>query len=185
MAIPAVTFNYAAWVAAFPQFKGINSSDAQMYFDGASTICANDTCSPAWSTQVAMGGSQVPLLQRLLWLLTCHLAFLGAFRDASGNPSSTGVAPPPPLVGRVSSAAEGSVNISTELDTSGYPVPGFFQQTPWGFNTGKRQINSGKHFMCLTQRASSTAFTPVGELAFFRQGEVQWTSRSWSAKSAT
>ena len=42
------------------------------------------------------------------------------------------VAPPPPLVGRVSSAAEGSVNISTELDTSGYPVPGFFQQTPWG-----------------------------------------------------
>lgn len=132
MAIPAVTFNYAAWVAAFPQFKGINSSDAQMYFDGASTICANDTCSPAWSTQVAMSGSQVPLLQRLLWLLTCHLAFLGAFRDASGNPSSSGVAPPPPLVGRVSSAAEGSVNISTELDTAGYPVPGFFQQTPWG-----------------------------------------------------
>lgn len=132
MAIPAVTFVYADWVAAFPTFQNINSADGQMYFDGASSLCANDTCSPAWSTKVAMGSGQVPLLQRLLWLLTCHLAYLGAFRDANGNPSSTGTQPPAPLVGRVSQAAEGSVNVTVELDTTGYPVPAFFQQTPWG-----------------------------------------------------
>jgi hypothetical protein len=132
MTIPAVTFDYNAWVAAFPAFANISPTDAQSYFDGASVFCANDTCSPTWGVQVAQGSGQVPLLGRLLWLLTCHLAFLGAFRDASGNPSSTGTTPPSPIVGRVSSAAEGSVNVSTELDVTGYPVPGFFQQTPWG-----------------------------------------------------
>lgn len=132
MAIPAVTFDYNGWVAAFPTFGGISSGDAQMYFDGASTFQANDTCNPTFSTMVAMGSGQVTLLRRLLWLLTCHLAFLGAFRDANGNPSSTGTQPPAPLVGRVSQAAEGSVNVSVELDTTGYPIPAFFQQTPWG-----------------------------------------------------
>ena len=132
MATPAVTFDYNAWVAAFPAFNAISPSDAQSYFDTASIFCANDTCSPAWPVQVAEGSSSTTLLKRLLWLLTCHLAFLGAFRDASGNPSSTGTTPPSPLVGRVSSAAEGSVNVAVELNTAGYPVPAFFTQTSWG-----------------------------------------------------
>ncbi len=132
MTIPAIQFVYADWVAAFPSFGEIIESDAQMYFDGASTLCANDTCSPAFPVQVSMNNSQVPLLKRLLWLLTCHLAYLGAFRNASGIPSSSGTIPPVPVIGRVSSASEGSVSITSEFDTNGYPVPAFFQQTPWG-----------------------------------------------------
>lgn len=130
--IQAVTFNYAAWVAAYPLFAGISEPDAQSYFDGAGMFCANDTFNPAWGITIPQNNVMAPLLQRLLWLLTCHLAYLGAFRDAAGNPSTTGTVAPSPLVGRISSAAEGSVNVSTELDAGGYPMPAFFAQTPWG-----------------------------------------------------
>ena len=132
MTTPAILFDYAGWSAAFPAFANISPSDAQSYYDTAAMYCANSTTNPAFCTQVAQGSTSVPLLQRLLWLLTCHLAWLGAFRDANGNPSSTGTVPAPPLVGRVSSASEGSVSISSELETNGYPIPAFFTQTPWG-----------------------------------------------------
>ncbi len=132
MTTPAVPFVYADWVAAFPLFAGINSADAQSYFDTAGMFCANDTCSQTFALTIAYGTGTQPLLTRLLWLLTCHLAYLGAFRDASGNPSSSGTVPPSPLVGRVSAATEGSVNVSVDLDTSGYPIPAFWQQTTWG-----------------------------------------------------
>lgn len=128
----AITFDYAAWVIAYPLFSGINSSDARSYFDGAGMFCANDTCNPAFGTNIPQNNVMAPLLQRLLWLLTCHLAYLGAFRDAAGNPSSSGTVPPSPIVGRVSSATEGSVTVSTELDAGSYPTPAFFAQTPWG-----------------------------------------------------
>ena len=131
-ATPAIPFDYAGWVAAFPQFAAINQADGQSYYDTAGMYCANDVFNPAFCIQVAQGTVMVPALQRLLWLLTCHLAFLGAFRDAAGNPSSTGTVPPSPLVGRVSAATEGSVNVSVELNEAGYPIPAFFSQTSWG-----------------------------------------------------
>lgn len=132
MATQAITFDYTAWVAAFPTFAAVNSTDAQSFFDTAGMFCANDTSSPAFGIQIPQSNVMTPLLQRLLWLLTCHLAFLGSFRNATGQPSSTGTQPPSPLVGRVSSAGEGSVNVSTDLDSSGYPTAAFFSQTPWG-----------------------------------------------------
>ena len=66
-------------------------------------------------------------------MLTAHLAWLYAPRDANGNPASTGQIAPP-LVGRISTASEGSVSVSTELTSSGSPSEAFFSQTKYGLS---------------------------------------------------
>ena len=132
MATPAVTFNYAAWVARYPEFSAIGQPLAQAYFDEADSYCANDTCNPAFCVTVYAGSSPVPLLARLLYMLTAHIAWLNAPRDANGVPAATGQ-PASPLVGRISSAAEGSVNVGIELNGSGSPSEAFFTQTKYGF----------------------------------------------------
>jgi hypothetical protein len=129
-ATPAITFDYAYWVAAYPAFANVGEPLAQAYFDQAGSYCANVTTNPAFCTTVFRGATPTPLLTNLLDLLTAHLAWLQAPRDASGNPASTGQ-PPSGLVGRIASASEGSVSVSTENQYA----PGsaqWFQQTPWG-----------------------------------------------------
>jgi hypothetical protein len=117
-----VTFSYAAWVARFPEFANVSSTLAQAYWDEAGLYFANQ----GWT-------GSLPQAPTLLNLLTAHLAWLYAPRDANGNPSSTGQAASP-LVGRISSAGEGSVNVSTELTASGGPAASFFTQTKYGFS---------------------------------------------------
>lgn len=123
MTTPAVTFNYAAWVAAFPEFAGVSETMATGYFSRAGLYCANDTLNPAFGAGV---------LPALLDLLTCHVAWMSAPRDANGRPASTGQ-PPSPIVGRVSSATEGSVIVAAEYNTGGSsPSEAFFVQTSYG-----------------------------------------------------
>ena len=52
-------------------------------------------------------------------------------RDAAGIPAATG-APAPAIVGRISSASEGSVSVSSEYKDSGSPSEAFFTQTKYG-----------------------------------------------------
>lgn len=118
--VPAVTFVYADWVAIYPQFVAVNQAAAQSFFDLATLYCAN-RLGPVRT---------VAQLTSLLYMLTAHVAWLMSPRDAAGNPSSTGTQTQS-AVGRMNSATEGSVSISTE---NNYPegTAQWYQQTPWG-----------------------------------------------------
>lgn len=110
-----VTFNPTAWKSAFGQFSYLTDAQAQTYFDLATGICRNDGGGPVCTATIQTA---------LLNMLTAHLAQLFA-------PSPTGQQPSPTIVGRISSASEGSVSVSTENQ---YP-PGsaqWYQQTQYG-----------------------------------------------------
>lgn len=111
----AVTFNYAAWQARYPEFATTVTSDAQAqsYFDEATIWHANDGSGP-----VGDATRQLSLLN----MLTAHIAQLavGSSRQAVS-----------PLVGRIASASEGSVSVSVDNPTT----PGsaeWYQQTQYG-----------------------------------------------------
>lgn len=122
MTATPVVFNYTAWVARYPEFSAVGQPLAQAYFDEATLYFAN--C--GWT-------ASLPQAPTLLNMLTAHLAWLYAPRDLNGNPSATGQAASP-LVGRISTASEGSVSVSTELNASGSPSESFFTQTKYGFS---------------------------------------------------
>lgn len=120
----AVQFVYADWIAAFPTFAGCSSAQGQSYFNLADFYFQNDACNPAY------GRLGVERFTLMLYLVTSHIAWLTAPKDANGNPSSTGQTNM--IVGRIASAGEGSVNVSIELKDSGSPSEAFFSQTEWG-----------------------------------------------------
>lgn len=123
-----VTFNYAAWVAQFPEFSSVLEAQAQGYFDMATLYQAND------------GGGPVPteaLQSQLLNLLTAHVAQL--FAPVNGvQPSG--------LVGRISNATQGSVSVQAEYATTPVnPTQAWFTQTKygaawWAATTGYRRF---------------------------------------------
>lgn len=121
MASPAVIFDYDAWVGRYPEFLAVAKPMAQAYFNEAGIYCANDSCSAAF------GAGVLPVL---LNQLTAHIAWLNAPRGPNGMPAATGQ-PASPLVGRISSASEGSVSVSVE--NSFEPgTPQWYQQTKYG-----------------------------------------------------
>lgn len=115
-----VTFDYTAWVTRYPEFASpggtqpVASPLAQEYFDEATLYQANNGAGPIRDAGQAL---------RLLNMLTAHIASLNA-PSASGDVA-------PNLVGRISSAGEGSVNVSSE---NNYPpgTPQWYQQTKYG-----------------------------------------------------
>jgi Protein of unknown function (DUF4054) len=109
-----VTFNYSGWALRYPELSGsVGAAQAQMFFDEATLYCDNTPCSII---------KNVAQRTTLLNMLTAHIAAL--------NASFLGL-PPSPLVGRISNAAEGSVNVAVQND---YP-PGsvqWYQQSKYG-----------------------------------------------------
>lgn len=118
----AVEFNYANWIARYPEFTAVNSTLAQAYFDEASLYCWNNSSNPAFGDDV---------LPTLLNMLTAHIAWMNAPRDALGNPASSGQ-PASSIVGRISSASEGSVSVQAEWKGSGSPSEEWYLQTKYG-----------------------------------------------------
>jgi hypothetical protein len=109
-----VQFSYAQWIARYPEFSQVQPATAQAYFGEAGLYLRNDGTGP-----VRDAATQLLLMN----MLTAHIAALNA-PSADGEPA-------PPLVGRISNAAEGSVSVQTQND---YP-PGtaqWFQQTKYG-----------------------------------------------------
>ena len=108
-----VVWDYAWWQLRYPDlatWTGPGAAEgyfeiATMYLDNTATSVVQDT-----------GRRQI-----LLGMLVAHIAQLNA--PLNGQPPST-------LVGRVASAAEGSVNVAVEYP----PVPNaeWFTQTKWG-----------------------------------------------------
>lgn len=91
-----VAFNYAAWVARYPEFAAVNEITADAYFAEASIYHRNDGGGPVEDATVQLA---------LLNMMTAHVAQL--YATINGVPAS-------PLVGRVSNASEGSVSVATE-----------------------------------------------------------------------
>lgn len=123
MADPPVTFSFATWTGSYAEFSNCTPAQGQSWFTRASFICANDACNPLVCTP--------GMLDTALYLLTCHIGWMNAPRDASGNPASAG-APPSSLVGRINSASEGSVSVGAEWNGSGSPSEAWFLQTRYG-----------------------------------------------------
>jgi hypothetical protein len=126
MTTPAVTFVFADWVAQFSDLANVNPTAAQGWFNQASLLCSNDTSNPAFADT----GSQ---LLTLLYLLTAHIAWLDAPRDALGVPAASGQ-PASPIVGRINTASEGSVSVGADMGdaTAGSPSQAWYMQTKWG-----------------------------------------------------
>jgi len=121
---PPVTFSQETFVAMFPEFSPLTPAQGQAYFNSASLVFANSASNPA----NADGN-----LASLLYWLTAHFAWLLCPKDGSGNPAATGQGASQ-LVGRISSAAEGSVNVQTEWPTDGgaSAQEKFLTQTKYG-----------------------------------------------------
>lgn len=122
MAIPdnPVVFDPVAFVARYPEFAGCSAVQLGAYFLESGLYCVNATWNPAYNAGV---------LPQLLNMVTAHIAWISAPRF-NGLPA-VGGAPASPLVGRISSASQGSVSVNTE---SNYP-PGsaqWYVQTTYG-----------------------------------------------------
>lgn len=113
----AVIFNYARWAVRYPELSAsIPPPLAQAYFNEAQDYCDNSATSRI--KDATPGGQR----ERFLGMLTAHIAVLNAPIDCQ---------PASPLVGRISGAGEGSVNVQVQND---YP-PGtvqWYQQTKYG-----------------------------------------------------
>ena len=103
MNMAVAVFDYTKWAAMFPYLadpNGVNEALAGSFFDVAGLLLANDDCSPITDTD-----------KRLVFLnyIVAHLARLAGYPVAAG-----GTAQPDGMVGRVSSATEGTVSVSTD-----------------------------------------------------------------------
>jgi len=120
---PAVTFSWATFIALFPEFSCMNEPQGQAYFDLAGIYVENSTRNPLWCYGV---------LPQVMLLVTAHIAWLMAPRDANGNPAQTGTVPGQ-IVGRINSASQGSVSVGTTLDGEpGSPSEAWYAQTRYG-----------------------------------------------------
>lgn len=119
----AVTFDPVLWAKRYPEFAALDPDIAQMYFDEATIYWRNDGTSPASTTVIQT---------LILWKITAHIAALYAQGQGAANPGAAQDASG--LVGRISSASEGSVSVSSELGVapSSSQWYAYFQQTKYG-----------------------------------------------------
>lgn len=115
---PVVTFNAATWKAMFPQFDAVPDPVANGYFLRAGLLFTNSASNPAYRD-----GN----METLFYLLVSHIATLSAPAGAAGTTPSG-----PQLVGRLTSASQGSVSVGAQWDGSGSPSEAWFLQTQFG-----------------------------------------------------
>jgi hypothetical protein len=125
MADPAVTFNPTTFKDAYPEFAACTTGQLTAWFTRASFLCGNEACNPV--------NAVTGMLESCLWLLTAHIGWLNAPRDANGNPAASGQ-PASPIVGRVNTASEGSVSVGADMGeaTAGSPSQPWYMQTKYG-----------------------------------------------------
>lgn len=115
----AVLFNYGVWIARFSEFtenSAVTEQVAQAYFDEAG-LYLNNTFASA-----------VQDVDKRLMILNLIAAHIGRLYSAGGAFSG--------LVGRVSSASEGSVSVATDM--GGVPLSAaWWSQTQYGLSAWK------------------------------------------------
>lgn len=102
----------AAFQAKYPAFSTLTQEQVTALFEVAVIFLRNDGTSP-----VRVVATQT----NLLYMLTAHLAQLQYGADGKGSAG---------LVGRISSASEGSVSVGTEF--TGPPNAAWYNQTQYG-----------------------------------------------------
>ena len=110
-----VTFNWYSWATQYPELSSIQAPQAQGFFNQACLYLDNTPRSMILDASV--GGVR----ETILYMLTSHITVLLA--------TIAGIAPSP-LVGRINSAGQGSVNVTTEM-----PAPmsaAWFNQSRYG-----------------------------------------------------
>lgn len=105
-------FDPTAFKQAYPAFASVSDPQLQAMFDIATLYLRNDGTSPV---------KTVPAQTALLYMLTAHLAQMSF--GANGQGASG-------MVGRVTSASEGSVSIGADYPAT--PNNAWFVQTPYG-----------------------------------------------------
>lgn len=108
-----VTFDATAFKAAFPAFASVPDGILVMNFTFATQLLENSCCSAV---------KDAPTRASLYQLVVAHITSL--LNGQNGQP-------PQGVVGRVSSAAEGSVSVSTEMLAQSESAS-WWQQTPFG-----------------------------------------------------
>lgn len=110
----AVAFNYPNWIALFPEFTStVNSTQATtLVLPLAESYTRNDGGGPV---------TDIPTQTNLLNLMVAHVAQL--LYGSSAQPLS-------PIVGRVASATQGSVSVSTDMPSN--PDDAWYLQTRYG-----------------------------------------------------
>lgn len=121
---PVVTFNTAwfnTFTAMFPVFGCLTQPQVEGYFNISGLYVANSPRNPA-----------ICILPQLLYLVTAHIAWLMLPKDANGNPATNGSASSGSLVGRITNATQGSVNVGLEMGPSSGPQEAWYNQTQFG-----------------------------------------------------
>lgn len=115
-----VVFNYATWTGRYPEFQNVLQAVAQLYFNEACLYIDNTGRGPITDPNT---------LTLILYMGTSHIAALNSPKIADqyntyGTESS-------PLVGRIASASEGSVNVSVEFPDQD-AAAAWWNQTKYG-----------------------------------------------------
>jgi phage tail sheath gpL-like len=107
-------------VARYPELANVSEPYAQLCFNEATLYCANVlgiVCNP-------------DTLSALLNMLTAHIVKLYS-AQTNGQPDSAGSSANPGVVGRVSAATEGSVNVTLEMPNQP-AAAAWYLQTSYG-----------------------------------------------------
>lgn len=114
-----VTFDPAAFKVLYPEFAGLDNALLTNAF-GLATLILNNTC----LSRVSDANQREVLLN----LLTAHVAFLTYGKnDGAGT-----IVPPPGIIGRINTAAEGTVSVGAEFGGNGGPTQDWYLMSTYG-----------------------------------------------------
>lgn len=146
-----VTFDYNAWIQRYPEFhQNVGIELAQDYFNEATIYHRNDGVGPPTNPQVQL---------MLLNMITAHVAQMYAADAQSGQSASS-------IVGRITSAGEGSVNVSAEM--TGPDAAQWWYQTKYGAS----YWNATKQYR--TMRYKAGFVRPINPFPYSRRFGGGW-----------
>jgi hypothetical protein len=114
-----VQFDATEFNSQYPEFAGLASGVEQVAFNDA-TFLLNNSCASA-----VQDANQRLIL---LYTLTAHVLLI----DRGTNDGAGNVTTPQGIVGRIATAAEGSVNVGAEYSTTVTQSEAYFIQTKYG-----------------------------------------------------
>lgn len=122
-------FDVVAWQTLYPEFGAVTQARAALLFQQAGLYLDNSDASPV---------QDVTRRLMLLNLLTAHLAALSGGLEVDGKPNG--------LVGRVTSATEGSVSVSVDAGAEAGSA-GWYAQTTYGYQfwAATRSLRSARY----------------------------------------
>jgi len=109
----STTFDPAVFKLRYPEFSAVDETLLGLYFNEATLYLRNDGSSVV---------KDIPVRMMFLNMLTAHICELNNALSARGSQ---------PLVGRISSAGEGAVNVKADM-ASPSGMSEYFLQTKYG-----------------------------------------------------